>query len=91
MRMRSGSLIGLDVLSRSALVGRRIMLVAAAHLQNLDPEGLQPGQQPLQCGLVPERPVHDSADWLDGGIEPVEVEQNLGRQNASYTDLVVRG
>src|SRR5882672_6351413 len=73
--------------SRSALTGRRLMLVAAVYLQNLDAESLQPGQQPLQSGLILERAVQDGADRLDRGIEPFEVEQNLRRENTGYPDL----
>ena len=65
------------------------MLVAAVYLQNLDAESLQPGQQPLQSGLILERAVQDGADRLDRGTEPFEVEQNLRRENTGYPDLVV--
>jgi len=34
--------------------------------------------------------VHDGFDRLHRNVEPVEVEQSLGRENTGYPDLVVR-
>jgi hypothetical protein len=42
----------------------RIPVVEASYLQDLDAEGLQPGEKPVQVRLIPERPVHDGLDRL---------------------------
>jgi hypothetical protein len=58
----------------------RILAVQAADLQDLDPERLEPGEQPVQSRLVSNRAVQDSLDRFHRGAEPVEVEQRLGRK-----------
>jgi hypothetical protein len=63
------------------LVATRVLTVQAADLENLDPEGLEPGEQPVQRRLVPNRAVQDSLDRFHRGGEPVEVEQRLGRKD----------
>lgn len=68
----------------------RIVLVEATDLKDLDAECLEPGEQPVESGLVSNRAVHDGLDRLHGGGEPVEVKQRLGRQNTRHPDLVVR-
>jgi len=59
------------------------------HFHDLNAEGLQPGQQPVQRGLVPEGSVQHGFDRLHRGGEPLEVKQNLGRYDPDYADLVV--
>ena len=63
------------------LAATRILAVQAADLQDLDPERLEPGEQPVQSRLVPNRAVQDSLNWFHRGGEPVEVEQRMGREN----------
>jgi hypothetical protein len=58
-------------------------------LYDLYAERLEPGQQPVQGGLVLKRAVHDRLDRFDRCGEPVEVEQRLGRENTGDPDLVV--
>ena len=60
----------------------------AAYLPDLDPERLEPGEQCVQCCLIPERPVHDRLDRLDRGGELVEIKQNLERENAGDPDFI---
>src|SRR6185437_12296601 len=76
-------------LSRTASAGRLILLVQPPDLYDLDAERLEPGQKPVQGGLVLKRAVHDRLDRFDRGGEPVEVEQRLGRENTGDPDLVV--
>jgi hypothetical protein len=61
-----------------------------AYLYDLHTEGLQPGQEPVQCGLIPQRAVQDRLDRLHRGAEPLEVKKDFGRQNPYDADLVVR-
>ena len=63
------------------LVAARILSVQSADLQDLDPEGLQPGEQPVQSRLISNRAVQDSLDRFHRGGQPVEVKQRLGREN----------
>ena len=60
-----------------------------AHLQDLDAQQLEPGQQAAQGSLILERPLHHRLDWLHRSGEPFEVEQGLGRQHPGHPDLVV--
>jgi hypothetical protein len=55
-------------------VGRPRRVVAAADFYDLDGEGLEPGEQPMQSCLILERAVYHSLDRLDRGGEPVEVK-----------------
>ena len=41
---------------------------------DLDGEGLEPGEQPMQSCLILERAVYHRLDRLDRGGEPVEVK-----------------
>jgi hypothetical protein len=59
-----------------------------AYLDNLNAEGLKPGQEPVQGGLIPQRAVQDSLDRLHRGVEPLEVQQGFGRQDPDDADLV---
>ena len=63
------------------LVAARILSVQPTDLQDLDPEGLQPGQQSVQSRLISNRAVQDSLDRFHRGGQPVEVKQRLGREN----------
>ena len=76
--------------SRIVLVTTRILPVQAVDLQDLDPECLEPGEQPIQRRLIPDRAMQDGLDRFHRGRQPVEVEQRLGRDNTRYPDLVVR-
>jgi len=67
--------------SRIVLVATWILSVQPADLQDLDPEGLQPGEQPVQSRLISNRAVQDSLDRFHRGGQPVEVKQRLGREN----------
>jgi hypothetical protein len=49
---------------RFTLGGRRIPVLEASYLQDLDAEGLEPGEKPVQVRLIPERAVHDGLDRL---------------------------
>ena len=75
---------------RSASEAARILSVQAADLQDLDAEGLEPGEQPVQRRLISDRAVQDGFDRFYRGGKPVEVEQRLGRENTRHPDLVVR-
>jgi len=57
------------------------MSVQPADLQDLNPERLQPGEQPIQGCLVSNRAVHNGLHRFDRGDEPVKVEQRMGREN----------
>jgi hypothetical protein len=63
------------------LKARRILSVQAADLQDLDPERIESGQQPVQSCLVSNRAVQDGLHRFHRGGEPVEIEQRLGRKN----------
>ncbi len=52
-------------------------------------ESLQPGQEPVQGGLIPERAVHNRFDRLHRGVKALEVQQGFGREDADDADLVV--
>ena len=67
----------------------RIGVMKTAYFHDLDAEGLEPGQEPVQGGLVPQGAVQDRFDRLDGGVQPLEVEQDFGREDPDYADLVV--
>ena len=60
----------------------------AADFHDLDGDGLEPGEQPMQSCLILERAVYHRLDRLDRGGEPVEVKEHLGRENTGYADLV---
>ena len=60
-----------------------------AYLQDLHAEGLKPGQEPVQGGLVLQGAVQDRFDWLHRGVEPLEVQQGFGREDADDADLIV--
>ena len=57
--------------------------------QDLHAEGLQPGQEPVQCGLILQGAVQDRFGWLHRGVEPIEVQQRFGREDADDSDLIV--
>ena len=57
----------------------RSRVVKTAYLHDLHAEGLQPGQEPVQRGLIPQGTVQDRFDRLHGGAEPLEVKQGFGR------------
>jgi hypothetical protein len=61
-----------------------------AYLHDLHTEGLQPGQEPVQRGLIPERAVQDRLDRLNRGAEQLEVKEGFGRRDPDDADLVVR-
>jgi hypothetical protein len=65
-----------------ALGTTRLLFVQAPDLQDLNSEDLEPGEQPIQGRLVPDRAVHDGLDRFHRGGEQVEVEQCLGREDA---------
>jgi hypothetical protein len=48
--------------------------VEAADFYDLDGEGLEPGEQPMQSCLILERAVYHRLDRLDRGGEPIEVK-----------------
>ncbi len=52
-------------------------------------ESLQPGQEPVQGGLIPERAVHNRFDRLHRGVKALEVQQGFGREDPDDADLVV--
>jgi hypothetical protein len=87
-RIRPAACCGPD-LSWAPSIGRLILLVQSPDLYDLHAERLEPGQKPVQGGLVLKRAVHDRLDRFDRGGEPVEVEQRLGRENTGDPDLVV--
>ena len=77
--------------SRAVLVvGQGIPVVQPPDLYDLDAEGLEPGEQSLQGGLILNGAVNDRLDRLDRGGEPAKIEQGLGRKDARYPDFVVR-
>src|SRR5580700_9411836 len=61
-----------------------------AYLHDLHTEDLQPGQEPVQRGLIPERAVQDCLDRLNRGAEQLEVKEGFGRRDADDADRVVR-
>jgi hypothetical protein len=67
----------------------RSRVVETTYLHDLYAEGLQPGQEPVQGGLIPQGAVQDRFDRLHGSAEPLEVKQGLGRENPDDADLVV--
>ena len=62
----------------------------AAYLHDLHTEGLQPGQEPVQRGLIPQRAMQDRLDWFHRGAEPLEVKEDFGWRDPDDADLVVR-
>ena len=60
-----------------------------AYLHDLYAEGLEPGQEPVQGGLVLQGAVQDGFDRLHRGVEPLEVQQGFGREDPDHADLVV--
>jgi hypothetical protein len=61
-----------------------------AYLHDLHAECLQPGQQPVQRGLILQRAVQHRFDRFHRGAESLEVKQGLGRKDPDDADLVVR-
>jgi len=61
-----------------------------ANFHDLHAERLEPGEKPLQGGLVAKRAVQDRFDRLHRGAQPLEVEQGFGREDPDYADFVVR-
>jgi len=55
--------------------------VQTADLQDLDPEFLEPREQPVESRLVLDRAVHDGFDRFHRCAEPLEVEQGFGRES----------
>ena len=60
-----------------------------AYFHDLDAEGLEPGQEPVQGGLVPQGAVQDRFERLNRGAQRLEVKQDFGREYPDYADLVV--
>jgi hypothetical protein len=60
-----------------------------ADFHDLHAERLEPGEEPLQGGLIPKRAVQDRFDRLHRGAQPFEVKQGLGREHPDYADFVV--
>jgi hypothetical protein len=60
-----------------------------AYLYDLYAERLEPGQEPVQGGLILQGAVQDGFDRLHRGVEPLEVQQGFGREDPDYADLVV--
>src|SRR5580658_3688686 len=73
------------------LAVRLDVVLQTADLLDLHPEGLQPGEQPVQRRLVPERSVHHGLHLLHGRGEPFEVEQSLRGKGSRYPNLIVEG
>ena len=67
--------------SLNILAATRVLSVQPTDLQDLDPEGLQPGEQPVQSRLISNRAVQDGLNRFHRGGQPVEVKQRLGREN----------
>jgi hypothetical protein len=67
----------------------RIGVMEAAYLDDLHAEGLEPGEKPVQGGLVAQGAVQDRLDWLHRGAQSLEVKQDFGREDPDYADLVV--
>jgi hypothetical protein len=61
-------------LQAALTVGRHGRVVEAADFYDLDGEGLEPGEQPMQSCLILERAVYHRLDRLERGGEPVEVK-----------------
>jgi hypothetical protein len=59
-----------------------------AYFHDLDTERLEPGEKPVQGGLILDGAVQNGFDRLHRGGEPLEVEQGLGRYDPDYADLV---
>ncbi len=60
------------------------------YLHDLHTKSLQPGQEPVQRGLIPQRSVQDRLDRLHRGAEPLEVKEDFGWRDPDDADLVVR-
>src|SRR6266550_2996832 len=60
-------------------VGRHRRVVEAADFYDLDGEGLEPGEQPMQSCLILERAVYHRLDRLDRGGEPVGIYGHFPR------------
>ena len=58
-----------------------------AYLQDLHAERLEPGEKPVQGGLIPQRAVQDRFDRLHRGGEPLEVKQGFGREDPDVTRI----
>ena len=61
----------------------------ATYLQDLHAEGLEPGQEPVQGGLISQWAVQNSFDRLHRGAQPLEVKQGFRREDPDDADLVV--
>jgi hypothetical protein len=61
----------------------------ATYLHDLHAEGLEPGQEPVQGGLISQWAVQDSFDRLHRGTQPLEVKQGFRREDPDDADLVV--
>jgi hypothetical protein len=59
---------------RRSQSGGTVVSWKAADFYDLDGEGLEPGEQPMQSCLILERAVYHRLDWLDRGGEAVEVK-----------------
>jgi hypothetical protein len=68
---------------------RRNRVMETVHLHDLRTERLEPGQQSVQGGLIPEGAVQDRLDRLHRGAEPLEVKQGFGREDPDDPNLVV--
>ncbi|MGH3418556.1 MAG: hypothetical protein ACRDOD_03025 [Streptosporangiaceae bacterium] len=59
------------------------------HIDNIDAEDLEAGQQPLQRRTIGKLAVQHGLDWLYGSGEVLKVKQCLGRENSGNADLIV--
>jgi hypothetical protein len=71
-----------------ASAGGRIPVMEPAYFHDLDAERLEPGEKPVQGGLIPDGAVQNGFDRLHRGGERLEVKQGLGRYDPDYADLV---
>ena len=85
---RQASIAGVTVVGARIRV-RRSRVMETAYRQDLHAEGLKPGQEPVQGGLILQGAVQDRFDWLHRGVEPIEVQQRFGREDADDADLIV--
>jgi hypothetical protein len=69
--------------------GGRILAMETAYLHDLHAECLEPGEQPVQGGLIAERAVQHGLDRLNRGGQPFKVEQSFRRYDPDHADLVV--
>lgn len=79
------------VVPRSRLSGR-LLRWGSRHppnLEDLDTEKLQPGEKPVERCLIRERAMQDGSGWFRDGLQPLKINQRLGRKAPPQTELVV--